>query len=84
VEITNIVLEKDRFKVFATINGVEKVNLFKPEVTAKEIIDWVQTEAQYYEDLKAKEIELKSLIGEVKVAKIEELAKELKVDIKDI
>lgn len=66
-EITNIVLENDRFRVFVRFeNGVEENNLFMPEVTADDIRAWVADRKQYFLDLQAQELELKEeLLGEV-------------------
>jgi len=58
--ITNIVLEKDRFIVFALINGNEEVNVFMPEVTAKDIQAWVIEREAYYASLDTKLEELKA------------------------
>ena len=60
--ITNVCLEKDRFKVFATIEGNEEVMVFMPEVTAQEIRDWHTEREAYYADLKLKEEELKETL----------------------
>jgi hypothetical protein len=58
-KITNIVLDIDRFIVFATINGVEEKNIFMPEVTANDILVWLNERIEYYDSLKIKEDELK-------------------------
>jgi hypothetical protein len=54
-KITNIVLDKDRFTVFATILGNEEEKTFTEEVTVKDIREWVRDQKQYYQGLKNKE-----------------------------
>lgn len=58
-KITNVILEGNRFKVFATINMVDEVEVFMPDCTATSIKDWVSERVRYYEELEAKEQELK-------------------------
>lgn len=65
-QITNIVLEGNRFRVFATIEGNNEVNTFMPEVKAQDIKDWVFEREKYYQELKEKEALLQEeLIGEL-------------------
>jgi hypothetical protein len=52
--ITNITLKGDRFVVFANINGIDEVNTFMPEVTAKDINNWVAERQAYYSGLNTK------------------------------
>lgn len=56
----NIVLNGDRFTVFAEINGNEEMNTFMPQVTAKDIKDWASERETYYDELARKEEELKA------------------------
>ncbi len=58
-KITNIVLDKDRFTVFAKILGNEEINTFMPEVTAQDIRNWISERVAYYQSLHEKEEELK-------------------------
>lgn len=57
--ITNIVLEKNHFIVFATILGNEETMGFDENATAENIKQWVIDRKAYYQDLKTKEEELK-------------------------
>lgn len=59
ITFKNIVLNGDRFTVFAEINGNEEINTFMPQVTAKEIKDWASEREAYYDELARKEEELK-------------------------
>lgn len=62
--ITNIVLDGDRFRVFATVNGNDEVTVFPASVTALDIRTWLDARVAYYEELLAKEAELKDeLLG---------------------
>jgi hypothetical protein len=56
--ITNIVLNGDRFTVFASIKGNDEVRSFMPEVTAQDIKNWVNERILYYEELEQKNNEL--------------------------
>lgn len=57
--ISNIVLDKDRFRVFVSFdNGIEEVNVFQPGVVANDILAWVQSRVEYYQDLIDKEQQL--------------------------
>lgn len=49
--ITNIILNVDRFQVFALINGIEEKNTFMPDVTAADILAWVEERVAYYASL---------------------------------
>lgn len=63
-KFNNIYLSGDRFQVFATICGNEETNTFMPDATANDIRNWALERKAYYEDLKAKELELQDeLIG---------------------
>lgn len=57
--IKNVVLEKNRFRVFIEIDGNEETNVFLPEVTAQEIKDWHAEREAYYAFLKSREEQLK-------------------------
>jgi len=59
-KITNIVLEWDRFVVFASFWDNEEVSTFMPEVTAQDIKNWVLERKTYFEELERKEEELKT------------------------
>ena len=63
--ITNIVLEKDRFRVFVRFsNDVEETSIFMPDSTAEDIKAWVNDRKIYHEEMLSKEQELQnSLIG---------------------
>ena len=56
--ITNIVLDRNRFTVFATIIGNEEINTFHEEVTAQDITAWVDERKAYYQMLLDKESSL--------------------------
>lgn len=69
IEITNIVLNKDRFTVYALIDGVEESNTFMPEVTAQDIKDWCNERLAFYEGLNIKLEELKNeLVDELEIS----------------
>ena len=56
--ITNIVLDRNRFTVFATILGNEEVTTFTEDVTAQDITAWVEERRVYYQTLLDKEASL--------------------------
>ena len=63
--ITNIILEKENFKVFYKIENdegflFESNNYFNGEVTAQKIRDFIQEKVIYFNDLKDKEELLKN------------------------
>jgi hypothetical protein len=59
VEIKNIVLNVNRFRVYIVLeNGVEENEIFMPEATSKDILVWVQQRLLYYQELKDKETQL--------------------------
>lgn len=65
-KITNIVLEKDKFRVFYTLsNWVEENNLFDPNMMGQEIQDYIKWRIEYYNELIAKEEELKNELLEI-------------------
>jgi hypothetical protein len=59
-KITNIVLEWDRFIVFASIWDNQETITFMSEVIAQDIKNWVLERKTYYEWLEIKEEELKT------------------------
>ncbi len=59
-KITNIVLVKGQFQVFAIIDGNQESNTFLPVVTAPEILTWLDERVAYYTELREKEILLQS------------------------
>lgn len=62
-KITNIVLEGNRFRVWAIINGIEEQMLFMPDVTSEDIKKWEEEREQYYVELAIKEEQLKQELG---------------------
>lgn len=61
-KITNIVLENNRFKVFAIVGDREIINIFMPDVTSEEIQTWFNDEVAANEMLLEKERELKNAL----------------------
>lgn len=66
-KINNIVLEKDRFMVFYTIDTFEETFTFMPEVTAPEIINFIKERKAYYESLEVKEDALKDELLNIEI-----------------
>lgn len=63
-KITNIILNGDRFQVFAIIKGNQEVQTFLPDVVASDIIQWLDERNTYYNNL---EIRKQELLAELNV-----------------
>ena len=58
-KITNIVLDKDRFKVYASFdNGANEVNTFLPDATINTMLVWLKGRIDYFQSMQDQELVL--------------------------